>query len=762
MSVSIRTVLDPEQTLSNIQAISLGDATLSRTQFTVSPLSERQINLLEPAVASGTLVVEDAAHDMEGALYLGCRTVRGEFDDGYPVLYDGLGLNTVTQTLSIPLAAGEQASYPSRVATLVAYDTDGSLRWSAGIAPGGLEGATRAAEIYAVDTQAASKVYAAGYVRVAAAGETVRYGQGSGVDLSVNLPAVPEGQDDATAGFAACYDAASGNLAWSAQFVNAMGEEMTGVVKCTSVSSAPGGSVGVAGLFSGPLAASESLGLQMYPSGSQYTIGYSTPDENTVHQFVTVLTAEGVPQWVAPVRSVSATDAHISQSSLVSDSQGAWFFSTLHSHPDGVSSVELAYGDGRPVTSASFVPAYTEDPVSEGAPRKLAVAKYSPQGALQWIGWVPLPRSHLYFTHDITTHANGDVSVLLRSTVPMFDVADQLEYRVRRRGEGSSSVETFFVSASKSCLLLRLNAQGQLQWHAFPDVPPLMTEDAIDPTVGNLDVSCSLQRAERNDVLVSLWDPLAGSAVVRRYSADGIVEADEDSWAVTGTFEADTSAMFLSHGPDVNGYYGVFRTRPTTALSYTSTGVTTLSTEASVVISRVVTPSGFSSVRDRTPVVWAASQSSVVPLLEMRQLGPGPLMDLRGPTGIAAQLRGDGHLGVGGAPSDQNRLMVHGDILFTGDLRSTSDIRLKTDIVPLRDALDRVQRMHGYKFRKIGAEQTTIGLIAQEVQAVLPEAVVEGTDGYLSVLYPNLVALLVEAIHEMQADMDQMKQRLGM
>ena len=87
---------------------------------------------------------------------------------------------------------------------------------------------------------------------------------------------------------------------------------------------------------------------------------------------------------------------------------------------------------------------------------------------------------------------------------------------------------------------------------------------------------------------------------------------------------------------------------------------------------------------------------------------------------------------------------------------SSSDTRLKSDIAHITDALAKVQALNGVTFTMAGSEARQMGLIAQEVQAVSPEAVVE-TEGVLRLAYGNLVGLLVEAIKDLAKEVDQLK-----
>ena len=96
-----------------------------------------------------------------------------------------------------------------------------------------------------------------------------------------------------------------------------------------------------------------------------------------------------------------------------------------------------------------------------------------------------------------------------------------------------------------------------------------------------------------------------------------------------------------------------------------------------------------------------------------------------------------------------------------GTVNTTSDERAKEDITPITGALDKVQQLGGYSFTLKATDEKSSGVIAQEVQKVMPELVQEGADGLLSVQYGNMVGLLIEAIKEQQAQIDELKQKLN-
>ena len=103
---------------------------------------------------------------------------------------------------------------------------------------------------------------------------------------------------------------------------------------------------------------------------------------------------------------------------------------------------------------------------------------------------------------------------------------------------------------------------------------------------------------------------------------------------------------------------------------------------------------------------------------------------------------------------------------------ATSDRRLKENILPILNALDKVKQIQGVTFdwipltkeqRKIlhGNEGHDIGVIAQEIEAVLPELVTTRDNGYKAVKYEKIVALLIEAIKEQQGEIDELKRKIN-
>jgi hypothetical protein len=83
---------------------------------------------------------------------------------------------------------------------------------------------------------------------------------------------------------------------------------------------------------------------------------------------------------------------------------------------------------------------------------------------------------------------------------------------------------------------------------------------------------------------------------------------------------------------------------------------------------------------------------------------------------------------------------------------ASSDRSIKTRIVPIENALEKVKNLRGVEFNYRSHGGKSIGLIAQELEKVFPE-LVHG-DGVKSVAYQNLVAVLIEAIKELNDNME--------
>jgi hypothetical protein len=152
------------------------------------------------------------------------------------------------------------------------------------------------------------------------------------------------------------------------------------------------------------------------------------------------------------------------------------------------------------------------------------------------------------------------------------------------------------------------------------------------------------------------------------------------------------------------------------------------------------------------------------PPLQAYSSSGGAIMSFHrgGQYAINMGLDSDNVFRIGGwsAPANLLQMDMSGNLTMANNVAAYSDRRLKTNLEPITDALEKVQSLTGYTYTRIDNGQRQTGLVAQDVQEVLPEAVMDDGE-HLSLAYGNMVGLLVEAIKAQQARIDALERRLG-
>ena len=139
-----------------------------------------------------------------------------------------------------------------------------------------------------------------------------------------------------------------------------------------------------------------------------------------------------------------------------------------------------------------------------------------------------------------------------------------------------------------------------------------------------------------------------------------------------------------------------------------------------------------------------------------------------GALGISVDTSGNVGIGNSGPAA---KLHVTGGIYATGDVTAyySSDINLKENVVDIENALDKVKQIRGVRYdwkdeyleEHTYVEKQDVGVIAQEVEKVLPEIVAEREDGTKAVKYDRLTALLIEAVKELSAKVDAQQEEIN-
>jgi len=98
---------------------------------------------------------------------------------------------------------------------------------------------------------------------------------------------------------------------------------------------------------------------------------------------------------------------------------------------------------------------------------------------------------------------------------------------------------------------------------------------------------------------------------------------------------------------------------------------------------------------------------------------------------------------------------VSGDLTVTGNFTESSDIALKYDINPISGALDTISKLTGSTYKWRANDKPSMGLIAQEVEKVLPDAVTYDEAGEATgVQYTRLIAVLIEAVKDLNTKLE--------
>ena len=111
-----------------------------------------------------------------------------------------------------------------------------------------------------------------------------------------------------------------------------------------------------------------------------------------------------------------------------------------------------------------------------------------------------------------------------------------------------------------------------------------------------------------------------------------------------------------------------------------------------------------------------------------------------------------------GTTSPSYTLHVNGSVAGNGAYIALSDIRFKKDVQDLVGSLAKVLAIRGVSYKWIDEEKngsgTQYGVIAQEIEKILPDVVVTGSDGIKRVKYDDLIPVIIEALKAEKANKD--------
>lgn len=268
------------------------------------------------------------------------------------------------------------------------------------------------------------------------------------------------------------------------------------------------------------------------------------------------------------------------------------------------------------------------------------------------------------------------------------------------------------------------------------------------------------------------------------YTSSTIYFNPTNGLTIANTTQATTTtngALVVSGGAGINGNLYVGGDIVATRIVVQLTTITTTLIQTDDIISTYNTTNATSTSTGSLIVsggvgigkdVWINGQVNIINGTESTTTGSGALI-VTGGVGIGKNIVSRGSMFIG---SGTITMGTAGEIRASNEITAYygSDINLKENLQLITNPLDKLSMINGYKFdwRDFHIEQRggedgyfvrkqDVGVIAQEIEKILPEIVGNRSDGFKAVKYEKIIPLLIEAIKEQQKYIDQILEVLN-
>jgi hypothetical protein len=248
---------------------------------------------------------------------------------------------------------------------------------------------------------------------------------------------------------------------------------------------------------------------------------------------------------------------------------------------------------------------------------------------------------------------------------------------------------------------------------------------------------------------------------------------------ISGSFTSTSAsigtniATNLTSIGNLNNVTASFVTHPNTA-SFAITGSNTFVgnqiVSGALEATGVLTLPGIANVSASIEAATSGSGISSLVVDASPQLGGNLDLNSRNITGsgginISGNIITTGSAHFSGSVTASGNMFIDGLISASGDIIAfaSSDERLKDNVTPIGSAIDKINQIGGYEFDWNSDSEHSghdVGVIAQEIEKVLPEVVAQRKNGYLAVRYEKIVALLIQAVKEQQLQIEELKSKL--
>lgn len=136
-------------------------------------------------------------------------------------------------------------------------------------------------------------------------------------------------------------------------------------------------------------------------------------------------------------------------------------------------------------------------------------------------------------------------------------------------------------------------------------------------------------------------------------------------------------------------------------------------------------------------------------------------MDAPGVGGGRFRILDNGNVIINATSDPGYRLYVSGAIYATSNITANSDLTLKKNLQLVDNPIDKLNKLNGYLYQWKSDDSYQYGVIAQEVEKILPHAVSTGNDGIKGVSYNQIIPVLIEAVKIQQKEITELKAKIA-
>jgi hypothetical protein len=212
-----------------------------------------------------------------------------------------------------------------------------------------------------------------------------------------------------------------------------------------------------------------------------------------------------------------------------------------------------------------------------------------------------------------------------------------------------------------------------------------------------------------------------------------------------------------------NGNVGINTTAPSAKLHINTATVTGFP-----VAIQLNNPVGFGTINTGSQIAWSQSDQQQGAILVGQQdintsafSWMGFYTNNAGNVSEAMRIFSNGNTAIGTSTNAGYKFYVSGTIYATGNITANSDLTLKKNLTIIDNPTDKLMQLNGYAYQWKSDDSHQYGVIAQEVEKILPYAVSTGNDGIKGVSYNQIIPVLIEAVKEQKKELEELRDILA-